>query len=80
MGAKLSVAQRDVYLSFVGVLTVNKVKFSKEQLEHFVRKLFLHFPETTPETVTKVHYWDSVIPKFTDLATSRDEKVAKFLF
>lgn len=54
MGAKLSAAQRNVYLSFVGVLTVNKVKFSKGQLKKFVHKLFLHFPQTIPEAVTKV--------------------------
>lgn len=49
MGTHLSIAQRDIYLSFVGILTVNKVKYSKGQLKRFVRKLFLHFPDTTPE-------------------------------
>lgn len=78
MGAKLSAIQRDVYLSFVAVLMVNKVKFSKGQLKKFVRKL--HFPQTIPEAVTEVQFWDSVISKFTDLATPGDEKAAKFLF
>lgn len=45
-----------------------------------MRKLFLHIPDTTLEAVTEVHYWDSVISKFIDLATSEDEKAAKFLF
>lgn len=80
MGACLSVAQRNVYLSFVGVLAVNKIRFSKGQLKQFLRKLFLHFPDTTPETVTEVRYWDSVISKFTELATSGDGKAAKYLF
>lgn len=80
MGARLSAAQRDVYHSFVGVLLVVKVKFSKGQLKQFVRKLFLHFPNTTPEAVTETQYWGPVMSKFADLAASGDQKAANYLF
>lgn len=80
MGVKVSAIQKDVYYSFVAVFTVNKVKFSKGQLKKFVRVLFLHFPQTSPETVTEARYWDTVISKFTNLATLGDENAAKFLF
>lgn len=80
MGAKLSVAQREVYYSLVGVLSIFKVKFSKGELKTFVRKLFLHFPNTTPEAVTETRYWGPVVAKFSDLAASGDEKAANYLF
>lgn len=80
MGARLSTIQRDVYYSLIGVLVLVKVKHSKGELKKFVRKLFLHFPNTTPEAVAEAPYWRSAIAKFSDLATSGDKKAANYLF
>lgn len=80
MGGQISTPQREVYYNVFGVFTIANVKLLKGELKKFLSRLFLHFPHTSPESITEVQFWDAVDDKFTQLAKSGDAKIAKSMF
>ncbi|XP_036262122.1 uncharacterized protein LOC118701553 [Molothrus ater] len=80
MGLKLSTAQTGVYYHSVGILVSANVKFSKGKLKQFTRWLFLHFPQTSPEEVHNIQFWDKVGHELITLGQSGNTSSAKFVF
>ncbi|XP_058279923.1 uncharacterized protein LOC131378759 isoform X1 [Hirundo rustica] len=79
MGGKLSAVQKGLYYSFNSVAELAQLKISKGELKRFVRWVFLHFPQTSPEQIYSSKFWQAVINKINNLALSGDKQASKFL-
>ncbi|KAL9844605.1 uncharacterized protein GJ701_008549 [Geothlypis trichas] len=80
MGSKLSTEQKGVYYHIIAILANANVKFSKGKLKKFIRWLFLHFPQISPEEVQNLQFWDKIGIKLISLGQSGDTSSAKFVF
>lgn len=79
MGARLSAQQKIVFYQVVGTLEGGSKRFSRERVKQFVRWLFLHFPNFTPDRANTVEFWNEVGTKLTELVNEGDTSADKFV-
>ncbi|XP_068036427.1 endogenous retrovirus group K member 7 Gag polyprotein [Anomalospiza imberbis] len=80
MGSKFSTTQKGVYYEILGILAGGNVSFSKGKLKQFIRWLFLHFPQVSPEDVRSTQFWDTVGRELVKIGKSGNTSTAKFVF
>lgn len=78
MGAKLTRAERGVYVQVVNSLRAGDRRFSEKLLKDFVRWIFAYVPSVSAASVDSKEFWDTVGEQLTRIARTGDSSVRKF--